>query len=216
MAIRVTRASQAAGSAASAIRVFIDCVRRQFAAIIACDSFTGLGTPPSGTGVTAYNNGARSGGIPMTVDLKSHRILVAAAVAGSVLAGPLAQAAAKNAAARDSDLRQAHRHPRGGGAREQVVVVAESRVPRGAAQGLRVEVEVLHAGRPRQGPGGRAGRARARRRRRDASGLEHRQGPDEGGRLRAGARHLQQERQFGRQRTSAGCWVAWSAASPAR
>ncbi len=33
----------------------------------------------------------------MTVDLKSHRILVAAAIAGSVLAGPLAQAAAKNA-----------------------------------------------------------------------------------------------------------------------
>ncbi len=67
-----------------------------------------------------------------------------------------------------------------------------------------VAVEVLHAARSRQGPGGRREGARARGRRRDARRLEHRQGPDEGRRLRAGAGHREQERQFRRQASIGG------------
>ena len=98
-------------------------------------------------------------------------------------------------AAADASLQQQDRHAGGAGTaeRQPVVDVDEPRIARRADQSVCLAIGLFHAGRSGQGPGRRARRARPGGRGRDAGGLEHRQGPDEGGRLRTRARHRQQQ-----------------------
>src|SRR5690606_31533318 len=69
-----------------------------------------------------------------------------------------------------------------------------TRVARGADLGLRGRVEVFPAGRSRQGPGGRAGRARPGVRWCPAGRIDRGPGPDAGGRPRARPRRRPSQR----------------------